>query len=76
MFEKAKQQLSVITGPSHSGDENHTLTMDQCAVVWNKQSLQLKILLGHKQKPPHKGSLQPGAKHKGDEQEGDRNDLF
>lgn len=43
MFEEAKKQLSVITGPSHRGDESHALTMDQCATVSNKQSLQLKI---------------------------------
>lgn len=63
MFEKAKKQLSVITGPSHKGDESHALTMEQCATVWNKQSLELKIVLGHKQKPSHKGYLQLGAKH-------------
>lgn len=63
MFEKAKKQLSVITGPSQRGDESHTLTMDQCATVWNKQSLELKIHLGHTQKPSTKGYLQLGAKH-------------
>jgi len=75
MFEKAKKQLSVMTGPSHRGDESHALTMDQCATVRNKQSLQLKICLGHKQKAADKGYLQLGAKHT-DEQKVDRNDLF
>lgn len=75
MFEKAKKQLSVITGPSQRGDESHTLTMDQCATISNKQSLELKIPRPHIEAIYQRLPAARSKTHRGDEQEADRNDL-